>query len=138
MRTAHFQVSNGHAISDMEFTMAIEWGECLMLPELKITRGTLSKFVTSTRVFTAIFPKISLINHSCDSNIRNSFDENKLTVFAARSIDENGEILNCYGPNYKMMFRSDRQKALFEQYCFQCSCERCLKDDDILVNIQLT
>lgn len=39
------------------------------------------------------------------------------------------EVLNCYGPNYKLMSRSERQIALKQQYCFECQCDKCITDD---------
>lgn len=84
---------------------------------------------TSSRIFTAIFPKISILNHSCDPNIRNSFDGPFLSIYAAREIAKNEEIFNCYGPNYKLMPLSERQAALKQQYCFDCKCEKCSNND---------
>lgn len=86
--------------------------------------------VTSiNRIFTAIFPQISLLNHSCDPNIRNSFDGAYLKIYASNDIAENSEIFNCYGPNYKLMSKDNRQLTLKQQYCFTCNCERCLSND---------
>lgn len=62
-------VSNGHAITDLRTTLASEF-DCTEAPN-SIKRGKLHCFVRSTRIFTAIFPTISLLNHSCDANIRN-------------------------------------------------------------------
>lgn len=85
--------------------------------------------MTSSRIFTAIFPKVSMLNHSCDPNICNSFDGPFLTIYASRDIAANEEIFNCYGPNYKLMSKSERQTALKQQYCFECKCEKCSKND---------
>lgn len=84
----------------------------------------------SSRIFTAIFPKISMLNHSCDPNIRNCFDGPFLRIYATRDIAENEEIFNCYGPNYKLMSKVDRKNALKQQYCFDCNCKRCTSNDD--------
>lgn len=84
----------------------------------------------SSRIFTAIFPKISMLNHSCDPNIRNCFEGRFLRIHAARDIAENEEISNCYGPNYKLMPTADRKNALKQQYCFDCSCTHCTANDD--------
>lgn len=48
-----------------------------------------------------------------------------ISIFAAEDIADRDEILNCYGPNHKLMKRSDRLKALEDQYCFQCTCVYC-------------
>lgn len=84
---------------------------------------------SSGRIFTAIFPKISMLNHACDPNIRNSFDGPFLSIHATRDIAENEEIFNCYGPNYKLMSKTDRQTVLKQQYCFDCNCDKCSNDD---------
>lgn len=81
---------------------------------------------SSSRIFTAIFPKISMLNHSCDPNIRNTFDGPYLSIYATRDIASNEEIFNCYGPNYKLMSTLDRQSSLKQQYCFDCKCNKCM------------
>lgn len=117
----------------MEYILPSECGECLIQPGNIVVKGRLHDLVSSTRVFTAIFPKISLFNHSCDPNIRNYFDGNTLTVFASRNIPNSDEIFNCYGPNYKLMCQRDRQLALSQQYCFNCQCDRCTSNDNTWV-----
>lgn len=120
-------VCNGHAISDMEVLQPSDYG--YMRDKDRIMVGHLYQNLASTRVFTAIFPKISLFNHSCDPNIRNSFDGQFLTVYAARPIDHGEQVFNCYGPHYKLMDREERQSALAQQYCFECKCEKCTSND---------
>lgn len=85
--------------------------------------------VSSNRIFTAIFPKISILNHSCDPTIWNRFDGPYLTIYASRDIAEEEEIFNCYGPNFKLMSMPERQAALKQQYCFDCKCEKCTTND---------
>ncbi|XP_011502335.1 PREDICTED: SET and MYND domain-containing protein 4-like [Ceratosolen solmsi marchali] len=77
------------------------------------------------RVATAIYPSASMMNHSCDPNIINSFKDQYLIVKAAKDILINDEIFNCYGPHYRRMSKNDRQTALKNQYCFTCNCEAC-------------
>lgn len=89
----------------------------------------LNLVTSENRIFTAIFPKISILNHSCDPNIRNSFNGSYLTIYAARDIVPNEEVFNCYGPNYKLMPKNDRQQALMQQYRFECKCEKCSTND---------
>lgn len=85
--------------------------------------------VSSSRIFTAIFPTISILNHSCDPNIWNRFDGPNLTIYASRDIGNKEEIFNCYGPHFKLMPRTERQSALKQQYCFDCNCEKCIIND---------
>lgn len=81
--------------------------------------------VDQGRIFTAIFPKISMLNHSCDPNIRNHFDGPFLTIHASQNIAENEQIFNCYGQHYKLVHGQDRRSNLLQQYYFECECEKC-------------
>lgn len=103
-----------------------------MYGKTSVIVGDLHITMSSTRVFTAIFPKISLLNHSCDPNIWNRFTGPYLTVYASRDIQHNEEVFNCYGPHYKLMDKEERQSALQQQYCFRCECKRCKSGDDIV------
>lgn len=84
---------------------------------------------TFSRIFTAICPKISMLNHSCQPNIYNGFDGDQLSIYASCDIAKNEEIYNCYGPNFKLMSKLERQSALRQQYCFDCKCEKCTNND---------
>ncbi|XP_034540139.1 SET and MYND domain-containing protein 4 [Notolabrus celidotus] len=105
------------------------------------------------RIATAIFPTLSLLNHSCCPNTSLVFktgtstdpseaelsaDQSKreagyrssscgvtVTVRAAGVISAGGEILHCYGPHSSRMATKDRQRLLQEQYYFLCQCEAC-------------
>lgn len=127
MRHMGQMVCNGHAISDLTV-------DTILLPGRNtIPLGKLHSYITSDRLFTAIFPRISLFNHSCWPNIRNKFECNRLTVYATRSIQTGDEIYNCYGPNYKcMQSRAERQSALRQQYCFDCKCIKCMTGEQEL------
>lgn len=122
-------VCNGHAISDMELLQPSDYGDAYIRDKESLLNGHLYQCLASSRMFTAIFPKISLLNHSCDPNIRNSFDGQFLTIYATRSIGQGEEVFNCYGPHYKLMDREERQWALVQQYCFVCDCEKCITGD---------
>ncbi|XP_055593845.1 SET and MYND domain-containing protein 4 [Uranotaenia lowii] len=122
-------VSNGHAISELRGSVASE-NNCLEADSFNIKAGFLHRYFESARVFTGIFPQISMFNHSCDPNIRNCFSKKALTVYATEDIPEGGEIFNCYGPNYKVMGKHERRPALQQQYCFECKCLKCVEADD--------
>ncbi|KAM9333209.1 SET and MYND domain-containing protein 4 [Pholidichthys leucotaenia] len=105
------------------------------------------------RIATAIFPSLSLLNHSCCPNtslvfstgvsvapcdsspaadISESIDERRckprgvtVTVRAARVISPGQEILHYYGPHSSRMGTKERQRLLIEQYYFLCQCEAC-------------
>ena len=80
------------------------------------------------RYATAIYPRVSLLNHACNSNVLSSFNENSsvIVVKSARSIKKNDEVFNCYGPHYLKMGFIERRQALMEQYHFECSCQACM------------
>lgn len=122
-------VCNGHAISELRGSIASE-NNCLEADSFNIKAGFLHRYFESTRVFTGIFPQISMFNHACEPNIRNTFCKNTLTVYAARDVNPGGEIFNCYGPNFKLMSKDERKSALRQQYGFECKCTRCSSSSD--------
>ncbi|XP_028277123.1 protein-lysine N-methyltransferase SMYD4 isoform X2 [Parambassis ranga] len=106
------------------------------------------------RIATAIFPTLSLLNHSCCPNTSLAFstgstakpsdlsahicgskDEHRnkdhgpgaviVTVRANKVIGPGQEILHCYGPHSSRMVTKERQHLLYEQYHFLCQCEAC-------------
>ncbi|XP_065085635.1 SET and MYND domain-containing protein 4 [Ochlerotatus camptorhynchus] len=122
-------VCNGHAVSELRICTASE-NNCLEADSFNIKAGFLHRCFESSRVFTGIFPQISMFNHSCDPNIRNCFSKNSLSVYATRDVEAGGEIFNCYGPNFKLLCKEDRNSALKQQYCFECRCSRCVSGND--------
>lgn len=122
-------VCNGHAISDIEVEQPSDMWDIYTKPGESILQNYLYQCVSSARIFTAIFPKISILNHSCDPNIRNTFDGDVLTIHATRPIADGEQIYNCYGPHYKLLDRNERRSALAAQYCFDCDCPKCTSDD---------
>lgn len=119
-------VSNGHAISGLRttFTSDLEF-ECVEPAGDTVIAGRLHCFVRSVRAFTGLFPRVSLLNHSCDANIWNAFSGARLTVHASRGIAQGEQVFNCYGPHYRLMDTAERRRALREQYCFECDCPKC-------------
>ncbi|AWO99826.1 putative SET and MYND domain-containing protein 4 [Scophthalmus maximus] len=105
------------------------------------------------RIATAIFPTLSLLNHSCSPNTSVAFNTGTsvdpsgsdlsadfggavaehgsmtrgvtVTVRAAKVIKAGQEILHCYGPHSSRMVTQERQHLLREQYYFLCQCEAC-------------
>ena len=76
----------------------------------------------------AIYPVLSLINHSCDpSVVRHSFG-NICVARAIRSIKAGQELQDNYGALYPVMDLSTRQSHLLSQYYFTCQCEACVAD----------
>ncbi|XP_035033579.1 SET and MYND domain-containing protein 4 [Hippoglossus stenolepis] len=105
------------------------------------------------RIATAIFPTLSLLNHSCCPNTSLAFSTGAavepsgsdpsadlsesvsepgvtVTVRAAKVIDAGQEILHCYGPHSSRMVTRKRQHLLQEQYYFLCQCEACSRTQE--------
>lgn len=129
-------VSNGHAIIDFHQNIFSTEQLKLMLMKNQANGGGLHLLLKSQRVFTGIFPRISMLNHSCGPNIRPRFDGKSLTIYAAEEIPENGEVFNCYGPNYKLMSYQERQESLRLQYNFVCKCSKCEDKNDEYVSFR--
>lgn len=127
-------ISNGHAIVDFRQNIFTTEPLKLMLLNGQANGGGLHLLLKSQRVFTGIFSRISMLNHSCSPNIRNVFDGKQLTIYAAEDIPENGEVLNCYGPHYRLMSYQERQESLRYQYNFICKCSKCLDKNDEFVS----
>uniref|UniRef100_A0A3Q4MK00 Protein-lysine N-methyltransferase SMYD4 n=1 Tax=Neolamprologus brichardi TaxID=32507 RepID=A0A3Q4MK00_NEOBR len=78
------------------------------------------------RIATAVFPTLSLLNHSCCPNTSLVFSTGvNVTVRAAKLITPGQEILHCYGPHSSRMVTQERRRLLQEQYYFLCQCEAC-------------
>lgn len=127
-------VSNGHAIIDFRQNIFTTDSLKLMLLKNQANGGGLHLLLKSQRVFTGIFPRISMLNHSCSPNIRNVFEGRRLTIYATEDVPEGGEIFNCYGPNYRLMSFQERQDSLRLQYNFHCNCSKCEEKNDEFVS----
>lgn len=77
------------------------------------------------RLATALFPVISLLNHSCSPNTSVSFINTVASVRASQKIGKGQEILHCYGPHESRMTIAERQQKLRSQYFFDCTCPAC-------------
>lgn len=127
-------VSNGHAIVDFRQNIFTTESLKLMLLKNQANGGGLHLLLKSQRVFTGIFTRISMLNHSCSPNIRNVFEGKKLTIYATEDIPKGGEVFNCYGPHYRLMSYQERQDSLRLQYNFTCKCSKCLEKNDEFVS----
>lgn len=74
----------------------------------------------------AIYPTLSLINHSCKPNVFLFFYDGKAIIKASKEIFIGEEIVLCYGPNYQTHSLKDRKAQLKKLYYFDCNCECCL------------
>ncbi|XP_039531578.1 SET and MYND domain-containing protein 4 isoform X2 [Pimephales promelas] len=107
--------------------------------------GTAVQSSSEIRIATAIFPVLSLLNHSCSPNTSISFTAGfqndplsqgpessrcgvTVTVRASKPLTAGQEILHCYGPHCSRMEVKERQCLLLEQYFFHCNCQACQTD----------
>ncbi|KAJ8386221.1 hypothetical protein AAFF_G00175410 [Aldrovandia affinis] len=109
--------------------------------------GSAVQSVQEVRIATAIFPTLSLLNHSCSPNTSLAFRADPVsdgaearpvslpgaagvtvTVLAAQPVGAGQELLHCYGPHYSRMPVSERQRLLQEQYFFLCQCSACCQE----------
>uniref|UniRef100_A0A672FNN9 Protein-lysine N-methyltransferase SMYD4 n=1 Tax=Salarias fasciatus TaxID=181472 RepID=A0A672FNN9_SALFA len=123
--------------------------------------GAVNSSVRSSRevrLASAMFPTLSLLNHSCRPNTSLAFDPGTragaidsetsadrpasgagdrglargvaVTVRAAQVISPEQEILHCYGPHSSRMVTRERRRLLHEQYFFLCQCEACSPEEE--------
>ena len=85
------------------------------------------------RIATAIFPRLSLLNHSCDPNLIVSYVGTSVTVKSTRPISAESQAFNCYGPHFVRMGGRERREALWRQYHFRCQCEKCVNEVSLFV-----
>lgn len=110
-------ICNGHAISRTE---------------VNFKNG--SYYTEEKRIATGIYPSVSLMNHSCSPNIFPLYKGNLLIIKASKPIAKGKEVNNCYGPHYLRMSLLERQKALKDQYFFNCKCPACANDKKVFFN----
>lgn len=111
-------ICNGHAITKVDFT------------NMSTAQNTVSE--EKQRIATAIYPSASMMNHSCEPNITNSFVNDYLIVQASKNISKGEEVFNCYGPHFQNSKLRDRQEILRGQYFFECKCVRCSSNEEFL------
>lgn len=95
--------------------------------ELALKPQNMPESVTM-EIGSAIYPVLSLINHSCDpSVVRHSYGDN-CVVRAIRNIPKGIEIFDNYGALYPLTPCAERREKLSKQYYFTCNCLACQDD----------
>lgn len=84
----------------------------------------------------AIYPVLSLINHSCDPNVVRHSYGNICVVRAIRNIPNGSEVLDNYGTLSALTPTVARRSKLSPQYFFTCNCRACIDDDPQYMKIQ--
>lgn len=73
----------------------------------------------------ALYPTVSVINHSCNPNTELIFYGNTCIVRSIRMVPGGTELNIDYGYIYYLTERKQRQFSLRSQYYFECICEAC-------------
>lgn len=76
----------------------------------------------------ALYPTVSLLNHSCDPLLELVFYGDRCVVRAVQNCHAGRELFIDYGQVYYVAGRSDRRAALSRQYHFDCGCVACSSD----------
>ncbi|CAL8073674.1 unnamed protein product [Orchesella dallaii] len=89
-----------------------------------------SQQLKSVAFAAAVYPLISLCNHSCDPNCAPVKKSKHLvtSLVALQHLKEGDELFITYKPLYSQMRTSDRQKFLADNYQFICNCNACNGD----------
>ena len=74
----------------------------------------------------ALYPTVSLLNHSCNPALELIFYNNHCVARPIRNIPANAELTIDYGYIYYAMPKEQRQTNLRSQYHFRCDCEACV------------
>ncbi|KAF8568308.1 hypothetical protein P879_01693 [Paragonimus westermani] len=85
--------------------------------------------VNTCEVGSALYPILSLINHSCNPNVAHVYLANgHCGLYALRVIRAGDALYGNYGYHYATHSLAERQRLLLDQYCFECQCEACLEN----------
>ncbi|KAA3673133.1 uncharacterized protein DEA37_0004424 [Paragonimus westermani] len=85
--------------------------------------------VNTCEVGSALYPILSLINHSCNPNVAHVYLANgDCGLYALRVIRAGDALYGNYGYHYATHSLAERQRLLLDQYCFECQCEACLEN----------
>ncbi|XP_037079259.1 uncharacterized protein LOC119100256 [Pollicipes pollicipes] len=76
----------------------------------------------------AVYPTVSLLNHSCDPNVLRVSHGTSCVVHVIRPVPAGHELLDNYGYHWAVQDWTERQEALRKQYHFACHCRACTED----------
>ena len=82
----------------------------------------------SLEVGGAVYPTISLTNHSCFPNVTRYNIGANCVLRATRFIPKGAEVLDNYGFYFHVVPSIERRDGLRQQYKFECDCEACEKN----------
>ncbi|KAF5399330.1 SET and MYND domain-containing protein 4 [Paragonimus heterotremus] len=85
--------------------------------------------LNTCEVGSALYPVLSLINHSCNPNVAHVYLANgDCGLYALRVIRAGEALYGNYGYHYATHPLAERRRLLLDQYCFECQCEACLEN----------
>lgn len=76
----------------------------------------------------ALYPTLSLFNHSCDPGIVRYYKGNRVVARAVKNIKKGEIVAENYGPIFTQVAKEERQQTLRVQYLFECECTACLEN----------
>lgn len=80
-------------------------------------------------IASALFPSLSMINHSCRPNVYPTFEMGTFVILrASRPIPAGSEVFACYGYHYATQSVDIRRNELYQQYNFECRCSVCMQE----------
>ena len=91
--------------------------------------------ITPELMAVAVLPVSSLMNHSCEPNVTRKFHGDVIAVKVHRPIKQGGEILTNYGYRYSSHSKDERQSKLKEGYFFDCTCQPCIENWPLDINL---
>lgn len=74
----------------------------------------------------ALYPTVSLLNHSCNPAMELIFYDNRCVVRPIRNLQTAQELTIDYGYLFYVTRKEQRQTSLRSQYHFRCDCEACV------------
>lgn len=82
----------------------------------------------ATELGGAVYPTISMSNHSCAANTSRTNMGTTGVLRATKTIFPNEKVFDNYGYFYHVEGRDQRRKMLAVQYFFECNCMACKED----------
>lgn len=78
------------------------------------------------------YPKLSLVNHSCNANMDFFYSNGAMTCIATRNIRKGDEVTIDYSLNSSYVHRAQRALTLQTMCKFKCICAECMKSSDFV------
>lgn len=92
------------------------------------------RFVNDACIGSGLYPFSSLLNHSCDANIKRVGVDNKMVLYASKPVAAGNQLFISYGSSSFRLSRVQRH-AFLQSYGFKCSCEACLLNYPEMLNL---